>query len=43
MIESSIEKNERITEDIYIKAFTNYPDQPEHIADFTIGLSVKNK
>lgn len=43
MIERSIENGERITEDIIIKAYTNYPDHPEHIADFTLGLSVKNK
>ena len=43
MIERSIESGERITEDIHIKAYTNYPDEMEHIADFSLGLSLKVK
>lgn len=43
MIESSIKTGERYTEDILISVYTKYPEDPEHIADFTLGLSVKNK
>ncbi len=43
MIERSIESGERQTQDIYIKAYTNYPEDPEHIANFTLGLSLKIK
>lgn len=43
MIERSIESCDRITEPIKIKAYTNYPKNPEHCANFTLGLSLKNK
>ena len=43
MIEESINSGERITKDISVEVFTNYPDQPELIANFTLGLSLKNK
>lgn len=43
MIEESIQSGERITKDIIIDAFTNYPEDPELIAKFTLGLSIKNK
>jgi len=43
MIEESIASGDRITKDISIEVFTNYPDQPELIANFTLGLSIRNK
>ena len=43
MIESSIRTGERVTEKITMEAFTNYPDDPVHVANFSLGLSLKNK
>lgn len=43
MMERSINSGERITEDISVKVYTNYPENPEFIAEFILGLSVKNK
>lgn len=43
MIEESISSGERITKDISIEVFTGYPDQLELIANFTLGLSIRNK
>ena len=43
MINSTIESGERVTEDIHFKAFTHYPNAPEPVAEFTLGLSLKSK
>jgi hypothetical protein len=43
MIDNSIETGNRITEDILIEAFINYPESPELTCNFILGLSVKNK
>lgn len=43
MIDKSIETGERVTENILIKVFTDYPENPEHTCNFTLGLSIKNK
>lgn len=41
MIEESQKSRERINKPITIKAFTNYPDSPEEVADFILELSIK--
>ena len=33
----------RETKDIKINAFTNYPEAPIHVAEFVLGLSIKDK
>jgi acyl-coenzyme A thioesterase PaaI-like protein len=43
MIHDSSESGERITRNIPIEAFTNYPDDTELIANFSLGLSIKVK
>lgn len=43
MIETSVRTGERVTENIPMKAFTNYPEDPIHVANFSLGLSLKNK
>lgn len=43
MIETSIRTGERVTEEVSIIAYTNYPEDPIHVATFTLGLSLKNK
>ena len=43
MIEESISSGDRITNDISIEVFTGYPEQPELVAIFTLGLSIRNK
>ena len=43
MIETSVRTVERVTEKISMEAFTNYPEDPNHVASFSLGLSIKNK
>ena len=43
MINESVATGERVTRDIRIKALTGYPDNSEVVAEFTLGLSVKDK
>ena len=43
IINETIETKERVTRPIEINAFTNYPDNPVHVASFSLGLSVKDK
>lgn len=43
MIDRSVSTGERITEPIHIEAFTNYPEDPIHCANFTLGLSLRSK
>jgi len=43
MIDRSVASGERITETIHIEAFTSYPESPVLCANFTLGLSLKNK
>ena len=43
MFDKSIESGERITQNIPISAYTGYPNNPEQVADFLIGLSIKDK
>lgn len=43
MIESTQVSQQRITQDIDIKAFINYPKDPQCVAEFTLGLSLKVK
>ena len=41
MIEESRASGERINKPIHIKAYTNYPTQPEEVANFILELSIK--
>jgi hypothetical protein len=41
MLEESKQSGERMNKVIPIKAFINYPDSPELVADFTLELSLK--
>jgi hypothetical protein len=41
MIAESKKNGERINKPIPIKAYTNYPDKPEQVADFILELSLK--
>ncbi|CDZ78004.1 hypothetical protein BN59_02301 [Legionella massiliensis] len=41
MLDESQKTGERINKPIKIKAFVNYPDNPEEVADFTLELSIK--
>ena len=43
IIEETMESKERVTKDIKINAFTHYPENPVHVAEFTLGLSIKYK
>ena len=43
IIKETIETGERVTRSIEIKAYTNYPANPEQVAAFTLGLSIKDK
>ncbi len=43
MIEQSSQSRERVTQNIPIEAFTDYPENPEKIATFEMGLSVRVK
>lgn len=41
MLMQTKESGERINEIIPVKAYINYPEKPEEVADFKLGLSVK--
>ncbi len=43
MVEETIKTKERVTKDIKISAITGYPDNPEVVSEFVLGLSVKDK
>lgn len=43
MVDETIRTKERVTEGIRIDAVINYPQNPEVVAEFTLGLSVKDK
>lgn len=43
MFDKSVESGERVTQNIPIKAFVNYPNNPELVAEFELGLSIKDK
>ncbi|MDH5475847.1 MAG: DUF4442 domain-containing protein [Cyclobacteriaceae bacterium] len=43
MLEKTFETKERITESIRIDAVVDYYNNPEVVAEFTLGLSVKDK
>lgn len=43
IIDETIKIKERVTKDIKINAFTNYPEEPIHVAEFILGLSIKDK
>ena len=43
IIDETIKTKERVTKDIKINAFTNYPEAPIHVAEFVLGLSIKDK
>ena len=43
MVDETIRTKERVTEAIKIDAVINYPENPEVVANFTLGLSVKDK
>lgn len=43
MVDETINTKERVTKNITIKAVVNYPENPVEVADFTLGLSVKDK
>lgn len=42
-VNETIETKERVTKPIKVNAFINYPENPELVAEFTLGLSVKDK
>ena len=43
MVDESIKTGERVTKGIRINAVTGYPSNPEVVAEFTLGLSIKDK
>jgi len=43
IVEQSVKSKERVTKNIKISAVINYPDNPEVVATFVLGLSVKDK
>lgn len=43
MVEKSVQSGERVTESIRINAVTGYPDATEVVAQFLLGLSIRNK
>lgn len=43
MVEESVKTGERVTKPIRINAITGYPENPQVAAEFTLGLSVKDK
>ena len=43
MVDETIQTKERVTEGIRIDAVVNYPEKPEVVAQFVLGLSVKDK
>jgi len=43
MVDESIKTGERVTKNVNITAVTGYPQNPEIVAEFVLGLSVKDK
>ncbi len=43
MVDETIRTKVRVTKGIRIDAVINYPENPEVVAEFTLGLSVKDK
>lgn len=43
LMDETIRTKERVTQPIKVNAYTGYPDNMEHVAEFTLGLSVKDK
>tara|TARA_R110002050_G_scaffold204327_3_gene339768 strand:- start:6121 stop:6567 length:447 start_codon:yes stop_codon:yes gene_type:complete len=43
MVDETIQTKERVTQGIRVDAVINYPENPEVVAEFTLGLSVKDK
>lgn len=43
MMDETIRTKERVTQSIKVNAYTHYPESPELVAEFTLGLSVKDK
>lgn len=43
MVNETIKTKERVTKDIKISAITGYPNKPETVSEFILGLSVKDK
>lgn len=43
MVDDSIKTGERVTKNVTITAVTGYPQNPETVAEFVLGLSVKDK
>ena len=43
IINETIETRERVTRPIEINAYTNYLENPVHVAAFTLGLSIRDK
>jgi acyl-coenzyme A thioesterase PaaI-like protein len=43
MMDETIRTKERVTQSIKVNAYTHYPENPELVAEFTLGLSVKDK
>lgn len=43
MVDETIRTKIRVTQGIRIDAVINYPENPEVVAEFTLGLSVKDK
>lgn len=42
-VDETIRTKERVTQPIQVNAYVNYPENPELVAEFTLGLSVKDK
>ena len=43
MFDDSVKTGERQTKEIPITAYTGYPNNKEAVAEFSIGLSIKDK
>jgi hypothetical protein len=42
-MDETILTKQRVTQSIQVNAYINYPENPELVAEFTLGLSVKDK
>jgi acyl-coenzyme A thioesterase PaaI-like protein len=43
LMDETILTKQRVTQSIQVNAYINYPENPELVAEFTLGLSVKDK
>ncbi|MFT6802469.1 MAG: acyl-coenzyme A thioesterase PaaI-like protein [Salibacteraceae bacterium] len=43
LMDETILTKQRVTQSIHVNAYINYPENPELVAEFTLGLSVKDK